>query len=71
VDPLFRLACDTCIVLLPGAGFDGPAWSVRVSLANLDDDAYFTIGRQLVAIFNEYVAEWRATLEGRRPPTTG
>jgi aspartate 4-decarboxylase len=69
VDPLFRLACDTCIVLLPGAGFDGPAWSVRVSLANLDDDAYFTIGRQLVAIFNEYVAEWRATVEGGRSPT--
>ena len=60
VDPLFRLAQQTCIVLLPGAGFDGPAWSVRVSLANLDDDAYFTIGQQLVAIFDEYVAEWRA-----------
>jgi aspartate 4-decarboxylase len=59
VDPLFRLARQTCIVLLPGAGFDGPAWSVRVSLANLDDDAYLTIGRQLVAIFDEYVAEWR------------
>jgi aspartate 4-decarboxylase len=61
VDPLFRLACETCIVLLPGAGFDGPAWSVRVSLANLDDEEYFTIGQQLVAIFDEYVAEWRAS----------
>jgi aspartate 4-decarboxylase len=61
VDPLFRLARQTCIVLLPGAGFDGPAWSVRVSLANLDDDAYVTIGEQLVAIFDEYVTEWRAT----------
>jgi aspartate 4-decarboxylase len=60
VDPLFRLAQQTCIVLLPGAGFDGPAWSVRVSLANLDDDAYLVIGEQLVAIFDEYVAEWRA-----------
>ena len=50
VDPLFRLAQQTCVVLLPGAGFDGPAWSVRVSLANLDDDAYFTIGKCLVAI---------------------
>ncbi len=61
VDPLFRLAQETCIVLLPGAGFDGPAWSVRVSLANLDDDAYFTIGEQLVAIFDGYVDEWRAS----------
>jgi aspartate 4-decarboxylase len=69
VDPLFRLACETCIVLLPGAGFDGPAWSVRVSLANLDDDAYYTIGRQLVAIFDEYVAEWRAAVGATKPPT--
>jgi aspartate 4-decarboxylase len=61
VDPLFRLARQTCIVLLPGAGFDGPAWSIRVSLANLDDDAYFTVGQELVAIFDEYVGEWRAT----------
>jgi len=67
VDPLFRLACDTRIVLLPGAGFDGPAWSVRVSLANLDDDAYFTIGQQLVAIFDGYVAEWRAAGGPTRP----
>jgi aspartate 4-decarboxylase len=70
VDPLFRLAKQTCIVLLPGAGFDGPAWSVRVSLANLDDEAYYTIGRHLVAIFDEYVAEWVATKERDRPPPT-
>jgi aspartate 4-decarboxylase len=68
VDPLFRLARQTCIVLLPGAGFDGPAWSVRVSLANLEDDAYYTIGRQLVAIFDEYVAEWRAAGNSKQPP---
>jgi aspartate 4-decarboxylase len=68
VDPLFRLARQTCIVLLPGAGFDGPAWSVRVSLANLDDDAYFTVGQELVAIFDEYVGEWRATFEREPHP---
>jgi aspartate 4-decarboxylase len=67
VDPLFRLAQQTCIVLLPGAGFEGPAWSVRVSLANLDDDAYYTIGEQLVAIFDEYVVEWRATVGSAEP----
>lgn len=70
VDPLFRLAQQTCIVLLPGAGFDGPAWSVRVSLANLDDDAYFTIGHQLVAIFDEYVTEWRAAAAVPQEPTS-
>jgi aspartate 4-decarboxylase len=69
VDPLFRLAQQTCIVLLPGGGFDGPAWSVRVSLANLEDDAYLTVGRQLVAIFDEYVAEWRAASDEQPQPT--
>jgi aspartate 4-decarboxylase len=59
VDPLLRLAQRTSVVLLPGAGFDGPVWSVRVSLANLDDDAYQVIGEQLVAIFDGYAAEWQ------------
>jgi aspartate 4-decarboxylase len=46
-------------VLLPGAGFDGPAWSVRVSLANLDDDCYLAIGHAVRRIFDAYVAQWQ------------
>ncbi|MEE4490250.1 bifunctional aspartate transaminase/aspartate 4-decarboxylase [Streptomyces sp. BE230] len=59
VDPLFRLAEQTSVVLLNGGGFDGPEWSVRVSLANLDDLDYLKIGHQLRAIFDEYAQEWR------------
>ncbi|MFD8688281.1 bifunctional aspartate transaminase/aspartate 4-decarboxylase [Streptomyces sp. NPDC059651] len=59
VDPLFRLAEQTSVVLLNGGGFDGPQWSVRVSLANLDDLDYLKIGHQLRAIFDEYAQEWR------------
>ncbi|MEV1020729.1 bifunctional aspartate transaminase/aspartate 4-decarboxylase [Streptomyces sp. NPDC050264] len=61
VDPLFRLARQTGVVLLNGGGFEGPEWSVRVSLANLDDLDYLKIGHHLRAIFNDYAEEWRAS----------
>lgn len=64
VDPLFRLAEQTSVVLLNGGGFDGPEWSVRVSLANLDDLDYLKIGHQLRAVFDEYAQEWRASGTG-------
>lgn len=60
VDPLFRLAEQTSVVLLNGGGFDGPEWSVRVSLANLDDLDYLKIGHHLRAIFDEYAQEWQS-----------
>ncbi|MFB7610176.1 bifunctional aspartate transaminase/aspartate 4-decarboxylase [Streptomyces gardneri] len=60
VDPLFRLAEQTSVVLLNGGGFDGPEWSVRVSLANLDDLDYLKIGHHLRAIFDDYADEWKA-----------
>jgi aspartate 4-decarboxylase len=61
VDPLFRLAEQSSVVLLNGGGFDGPEWSVRVSLANLDDLDYLKIGHHLQAIFQGYWEEWRNT----------
>ncbi|MFE9252405.1 bifunctional aspartate transaminase/aspartate 4-decarboxylase [Streptomyces sp. NPDC007088] len=60
VDPLFRLSEQTKVVLLNGGGFEGPEWSVRVSLANLDDLDYLRIGHHLRKIFDDYAAEWRA-----------
>lgn len=58
-DILFRLAANPNVVLLPGAGFDAPDWSVRVSLANLPDHAYRQIGKDLLAILAEYYAEFK------------
>ncbi len=58
VDILFRLAEETSIVLLNGGGFGGPEWSVRVSLANLEDENYRTIGIALNKILKEYVDLW-------------
>ncbi|MFE6505167.1 bifunctional aspartate transaminase/aspartate 4-decarboxylase [Kitasatospora sp. NPDC057738] len=60
-EPLFRLAEQTGVVLLNGGGFDGPEWSVRVSLANLDDLDYLKIGHHLQRIFADYRAEWDAS----------
>ncbi|PRY54788.1 bifunctional aspartate transaminase/aspartate 4-decarboxylase [Glycomyces artemisiae] len=54
VDPIFRLAQEESVVLLNGGGFDGPEWSVRVSMANLRMDAYRRIGAALRRIGEEY-----------------
>jgi aspartate 4-decarboxylase len=59
IDPVVRLAERAGVVLLHGGGFDGPAWSVRVSLANLDDDCYVEVGAAITAVFDGYVEEWR------------
>ena len=61
VDILFRLAELSGVVLMHGGGFEGPQWSVRVSLANLPEDAYPKIGQYMVEASKEYVKEWQAT----------
>lgn len=58
VDVVFRLAEECSVVLLNGGGFAGPEWSVRVSLANLEDQDYSQIGQILSAILDEYVHAW-------------
>ncbi|MBC2401689.1 aspartate 4-decarboxylase [Clostridium saccharobutylicum] len=59
VDILYRLAEESSIVLLSGGGFQGPEWSIRISLANLKDDAYSKIGEALHKILEEYVESWK------------
>lgn len=61
LDFVIRLAKETAIVLLNGDGFDGPAWSVRTSLANLDDDSYLKIGTAIRKILDEYHAAYLAS----------
>mgnify|MGYP001598542410 CR=1 FL=1 len=61
VDIVFRLAEQFSTVLLNGSGFDATDWSARASLANLDDDAYQDIGKNLHEIATEYVKEWEAS----------
>ena len=58
LDFVIRLAEETAIVLLNGDGFDGPKWSVRASLANLNDEDYIKIGKALNKILSDYHEEY-------------
>ena len=64
LDLAFRLAEDHGIVLLNGGGFDAPNWSLRVSLANLDDDVYEEIGRGVRSIARGYRDAYEAQKRG-------
>jgi len=59
IDILFRLAELCSIVLLNGGGFDAPEWSIRVSLANLNNEAYITIAKAIKEIVGEYLEDWK------------
>ncbi len=61
VDILYKLANDYSVVLLSGNGFAGPKWSIRVSLANLNDESYPQIGLAIKEILNDYLNSWRAS----------
>lgn len=67
LDLAFRLAEDHGIVLLNGGGFEAPNWSLRVSLANLPDEAYEDIGRGVRTIARGY----RAAFEASQPSLVG
>ena len=54
LDLAFKLAEAHGIVLLNGGGFEAPNWSLRVSLANLPDEAYDDIGRGVRTIARGY-----------------
>jgi aspartate 4-decarboxylase len=63
LDLAFRLAEDHGIVLLNGGGFEAPNWSLRVSLANLSDEAYDDIGRGVRTVARGYRAAYEASKE--------
>ncbi|WP_297490280.1 bifunctional aspartate transaminase/aspartate 4-decarboxylase [Thermococcus sp.] len=55
---IIRLAKEAGVVLLPGKGFEVPHPSARVSLANLREVDYLTIGRTIRRILDEYYGEF-------------
>ena len=63
LDLAFRLAEAHGIVLLNGGGFAAPDWSLRVSLANLPDEAYEDIGRGVRTIARGYRDAFEAAQE--------
>ncbi|QGY40654.1 bifunctional aspartate transaminase/aspartate 4-decarboxylase [Pseudodesulfovibrio cashew] len=54
---LFRLAGKYHTVCLPGAGFAGPAWSLRVALANISEEDCTAIGKNILAVMADYKKE--------------
>lgn len=59
IEFLFELVERHSIVLLNGGGFEGPTWSIRVSLANLKDEQYIEIGKAINNLFDEYARDWK------------
>ncbi|GAB6098566.1 aspartate 4-decarboxylase [Halanaerocella petrolearia] len=54
LDFIIKLAAEQAIVCLPGSGFDGPEWTLRVSLANLHSKDYLQIGEAIMDTLNDY-----------------
>jgi aspartate 4-decarboxylase len=61
IDFLFRLAEQSGVVLMDGGGFGGPPWSIRISLANLNDEEYAQIGNNMRKAATQYVEAWKAS----------
>ncbi len=61
IDIVIRLAKETGLVVLNGGGFDGPVWSIRVSLANLNEADYVIIGQSIDRILMEYAENWKSS----------
>lgn len=58
-DILYNLAKNYSVVLLNGDGFASSEWSLRISLANLDDNYYYIIGKVLRKILDDLLREWK------------
>ncbi|GAB6137796.1 bifunctional aspartate transaminase/aspartate 4-decarboxylase [Halanaerobaculum tunisiense] len=54
LDFIIKLAAEKAIICLPGAGFDGPKWTLRVSLANLYNQDYIAISQAIMDVLENY-----------------
>ena len=64
---VFRLASETGCVVLNGDGFAGPRWSIRVSLANLNEADYVRLGANIRMILNQFADEWKSAKQANNP----
>ena len=54
LDFLFRLADNQATVCLPGRGFSGPEWSLRVALANISEEQCSVVGKNIIKVLDSY-----------------
>jgi aspartate 4-decarboxylase len=56
----FDLAEKKATICLPGFGFGGPLWSLRISLANCDDEDYAKVGKNIKDLLESAYLDWKA-----------
>ena len=61
LDIIYTLANNFSIILLNGDGFASSEWSLRVSLANLNDDSYYIIGSSINQMLDNLVTKYNLT----------
>lgn len=54
LDFLFKLAEDYHTVCLPGEGFAGPTWSLRVALANINEADCTKVEQAITGVMRTY-----------------
>lgn len=59
VNILYHLAKECSVILLSGSGFYDSEWSLRVSLANLDDREYYRIGKIMRNLMIDLISRWQ------------
>ena len=57
---LFHLAEDRATVCLPGEGFAGPDWSLRLALANVTKEKCAEVGKNINTVLEEYHRYWKS-----------
>ena len=59
IDFVVKLSEKKSVVLMDGGGFDAPNMSIRVSLANLPNNTYESIGKGISELLSEYHQKWQ------------
>lgn len=63
-DFLLNLAKEDGVVVMEGVGFDAPSGTLRVSQANLPDEAYPKIAKRIKSLLKEYDDKMKSALKG-------
>ena len=58
LDFVVRLAREKGVVVMDGRGFAAPERSLRISLANMADEAYEAIGKAIVELIDDDYQRW-------------
>lgn len=61
IEFLDDLAAKKGVVLMYGPGFDAPEGTVRISLANLNEEDYVEIARRLFELLDDYYSEYKTS----------